>query len=102
MLNIMAQILDGQHDDNLTAIVNAVHERRNALSRIRMTNISINDTIRFTSGIRPTYLAGLTAKVRRVNGKSVVVDIDADPKFGRFAGKRNVRCPASVIERVRA
>jgi len=94
----IADIKTGQCDDLLDAIVNAVKERRQALARGTLRQINVGDDVRFNANIRPTYLRGLTAKVVKVNGSSVKVDIDVNPAYGRFSGARNVRCPATLVE----
>ncbi|SRR6266550_250350 len=97
---LLEDILTGEHDDLLAEIVSAATERRKYLAKIEIVNINPGDTIRFLNTCKPTYLRGVTAVVKKVNGASVVVDIDLNPRYGRFSGSKNVRCPASIIEKV--
>lgn len=96
--SVQYDILSGKHDAVLDAISQAVAQRRQVLARHELTSIKIGDNVRFSARIRPRYLSGLTAKVTKVNGASVTVDIDNNPAYGRFQGSRNVRVPAALVE----
>lgn len=98
-MDLINRIMDGSHDDELDSIVQAVRDRKASLARVGIASINPGATITLSRTIRPAYLRGLKATVKKVNGASVVIDIDANPAYGRFSGARNVRVPAVCIER---
>jgi uncharacterized protein YkvS len=95
-LEIANAINNGLLDTQLDQFTNLIQERRRAVVR----KLKVNDTVRFTSEIRPSYLRGLTAKVNKVNNNSVVVNIENNPAYGRFSGRQYIRCPATLVEKV--
>jgi hypothetical protein len=59
----------------------------------------VGDAVEFNGSVSPKYLAYRKGMVVvKVNDKSVVVDCPDDPGFARFKGKKNVRCPKSLIQ----
>lgn len=58
----------------------------------------VGDTAYFNGGTS-NYLEGLPVEVINTNTKSVVVKVPNDPRYRRFAGKTDVRCPNSIIDR---
>lgn len=90
-------ILDGKYDENLDGIAEALRTRRATLVQRNVVGIKPGDTVKFSDSIRPKYLAGMAATVVKRNAKSIVVDVPADPAYGRFSGARGVRCPNSLI-----
>jgi hypothetical protein len=97
---LVTAIFDGEMDADLDMITSAVRDRRATIARRGLVGIKIGDKVRFSSVTRPAYLRGLMATVKKVNGASVVVDVENDPAYGRFSGHRNVRVPASLVERM--
>jgi hypothetical protein len=56
-------------------------------------------TVKATSPtLRPKYMIGHEFLVKKVNAKTVVIDIPDDDRFGRFSGQKNVRMPKSCVE----
>lgn len=99
-MSIIQDISSGNHDDNLRDIILAAQGRTKTLSNRKVQDLDIQpgDEVRFSNSIRPKYLIGKTAKVVKLNSKSVVIDCPADPSYGRFENSKGVRCPNSVIE----
>ena len=61
------------------------------------SDFRVGDTVFFQRGISPKYLIGLSARVTKVNAKSVVVTVPDEPAYRRFRGARNVRCPKGIV-----
>lgn len=94
---IQVAILDGELDGDIAVLIDALRDREGYLAKRALVGIAKGDTVRFSDTIRPRYLIGLTATVRKVNPKSIVVDCPTDPAYGRFSGAQQVRCPVSLI-----
>src|SRR5262245_37847541 len=88
IVSMLTQISSGKYAAWLDEFSRTIAERRAVKARDGMSQIKVGDDVRFNDRIRPTYLRGLTAKVVKINGKSVKVDIDANPAYGRFSGAR--------------
>lgn len=95
-------ISDGKLDEHLPIIIEAIKRRQRTVSQVGLIGLKVGDRIKFSEITRPAYMRGLFAHVKKVNGSSVVVDIDSNPAYGRYAGQRNVRVPASLVERVQS
>jgi len=95
-MDLLMAISSLTDENQLNQISAAVKNRKDSLSQIRLTTIKVGDTVKFAN-IRPTYLAGLTAKVVDVKRKTVVVSMPQNPQYGRFAGLPRVRVPISLI-----
>lgn len=93
-----AALRNGDFDDNLENLRNAVNHRQKYLAVSNLRTIREGDTIRFAAIAHPTYLVGLTAKVLVVRGKSITVECPTDHRYGRFSGARNLRVPATLVE----
>jgi hypothetical protein len=98
MNEVINSIEDGNCDDDLAAILDAVRLRQKTLAARQVRDLSPGDTVRFSDAIRPKYLVGKTATVVKLNRQTVVVDCPDDPSYGRFSGSSGVRCPNSLIE----
>ena len=94
---MLMSITRGDLDGDLRAIEEAVRERERTLARVTTLGLKVGDEVEFSQGIRPKYLAGLTATVVRKNAQSVVVDCPNDSRYGRFAGAKGVRCANALI-----
>lgn len=66
---LMDEILGGQHDELLDAIIDTAHTRKKAVAHSRARNIEVGDIIR-TVNVRPKYLAGVTGAVASKGDKS--------------------------------
>src|SRR5438105_3899848 len=96
--DICQAIMSSYADEYLDRIVEAVKARRSIVARTTLLQIRPGETIRFSDRIRPQYLRGMHAKVVKVNGASVTVNIDNDPAYGRYSGAKGVRCSAVLVE----
>jgi hypothetical protein len=90
----IAQILNGELDDALEALHQAVRLRQQLLAQRMTREIEPGQRLRFRSSVRPTYLKGREVIVRRINRSTLTVDL-IQP-IGRFA--TNIRTSASLLE----
>lgn len=95
---VVEAIISGDYDDDLNRIATAIHDRRDIVSRMKTSTISVGDKVKFNDRISPKYLIGNVVTVKKVNKKTVVCDFDVDAEFGRFSGAKNVRVPTSTID----
>jgi len=92
-------ILEGKHDSELEAILEAVHQRRKlmrgASKAVAMVSLKIGDKVRL-KGLSPKYVNGSTAKI--VDKKRTKLVVVLDTPVGRFKGR--VTVPADCLEKV--
>jgi hypothetical protein len=96
--NVLLSIINGEADNDLDAIIQAVRTRRQSLASLNVSSLHVGDTVHFSAEIRPRYLIGLPATVVKINPKSITVNCPDDADYGRFQGSKNVRCPNSLIQ----
>ena len=94
---IVKSILDGHADDDFENIQGAIRSRRDYLALQKGAQLKKGDKVRFADHIRPKYLAGLVATVKKVNKTSASVDIDDKFAAGRY-GPGGCRCPFDLLE----
>lgn len=94
MSTIAHRILNGEADSEFAAIRAAMKQRSKALAAVRVASYSPGDKVRFSSEVRPKYLAGQEAVVKRVLQSNVVVDL-VQPA-GRFS--TDIRVPATLLQ----
>jgi hypothetical protein len=99
--NLLADIRDGKLDASLDEIKDLVRCRqediKDAEARKLRYTIKVGDTVYFTNEVRPTYLQGVPAIVRKFNPKKIVIDL-LKPA-GRF--HKGVICPPSMLTDVK-
>lgn len=100
-MTIIQQIMNGDFDNNLTDMVEAIQERRK-LTRfqnnfIAMVDIKIGDTV-VLKGLKPSYVNGLKAKVIGKKRTKLSIEIISGQDTGRFG--RFVTVPADCLEKV--
>jgi len=97
--SLLDAIADGQLDDHLTALPEAVEARRRLLHTVRsataLATLCVGDHVRINHDVSPRYLAGL---------QGTIVDIDdhgatIPSAVGRFSTGR-VRCPPLALEKL--
>lgn len=101
---IMDIIRSGDVDDNLAVIEMAIRERRSILAgqkrvpEIPRTDFHVGCTVKVTGKLKPNYLFGHTFEAKKVNHKTVVVDVPDHPLYRRFAGHNGVRIPKTALQ----
>jgi hypothetical protein len=115
-LNAEAMIIDianGKADGWLYALGNTVSARAKAIddktalslfadtpTPARDDRIFPGDDVRIIGKLRPNYLYGYSFTVKKVNQKTVSIDVPDLAHFRRFAGQKGVRIPKSAVEKV--
>ena len=82
---IVGAITFGTVDANLYEIREAVHNRLQALTFLKMTGIKVGDIIKFNEHCRPKMLIGCKGKVIDRKRTKVVVRLD-NPPSNRWSG----------------
>jgi hypothetical protein len=99
--SLLAAIADGQLDDHLTALADAVHGRRQLLHTVRsaaaLASLCPGDRVRMTEAVSPRYLAGMHGTVIDLDDQAATVRL-ARP-VGRFHSGQ-VRCPPLALEKL--
>lgn len=99
LTQVTEAIAAGVADDNFDFVVDAIRRRQRTLSSQQAAQFAPGDTVMFNDkGLR--YVAGVKAVVKRVNDKSVTVDIEDNPQARRFSGSTGVRADASQLVKV--
>lgn len=93
LADISAALRGGTFDNDLAKLESMIAARKRGIAYMLMPG----DTVRFSTQIKPTYLAGLSATVVRVNDKTVTVSTPLSPEYGRFSGGRAIKVPLSVL-----
>ena len=96
--DIVVAIQLGIGDDKLREIEHAIKRRK----RTQLVAFRPGQKVKLTGEVRPQYLVGATATVKRVNKTRVVVDFDPGQQLGRFGSGRDVTCPPAILEPVDA
>jgi len=91
--DVINAILGGSFDSTLDKIREAITERKDQKASNLRFELSIGDSVYFTSTCSPAYMRGKSAKVVKINRERVIVDLDSPA--GRF--HKNVTCPLSII-----
>jgi hypothetical protein len=92
-------IIGQAESPQIEAFEHAIRERRRALGREVASSLRVGDTVRLNAHTKPTYLAGLTATVVKVNDRSARIKLH-QPEFARrFGMVGDFRCPVSLLER---
>jgi hypothetical protein len=62
-----------------------------------LKELKVGDRVQFTPDARPKYLLGIGGVVADKAGTRLYVDVDEDPRAGRFSGARSLSCPSSIL-----
>ena len=92
--NIVNPILNGEVDETLDQIIQAVKMRKDQL-KPSIWEFQVGDRVRLVN-TNPKYLNGAMATVKKVNRTKIVIDLDAPQ--GRFS--KNISTPLGMVEKV--
>lgn len=88
----------GMIDVHLPHLVNIINNRLKEIRpkplTITIDSVRVGDKVKFNSKVRPTYLRGATATVKKVNRQRVKVVLDTP--MGRF-GSRMINTPVTIL-----
>jgi hypothetical protein len=100
-LMLIQEILNGDFDDSLQVIGEAIKERRAIKARMKFFELQIGDRVMLADSVRPKYLVGAPATVSRKKQKRIEITIDREwidhhPEARRFAGF--IGCTPNMVE----
>lgn len=99
--SLLQAIADGDLDDHLTALADAVHARHHLLHTVRsataLAELCVGDHVRINHTINPQYLRGLHGTVIDLDDERATVCLIRP--VGRFH-TGEIRCPPLSLERL--
>lgn len=91
-------ILNGDWDEKLDTLIEQARNRVTAI--IDQQVFAVGDQIVINDKVRPKYLAGLRAKVLKVNPKSVQVEFEGEHReLAKRYGHAPISLPKGLIQR---
>jgi hypothetical protein len=97
---LLDAIADGELDDHLVAIADAVHARRELLHAVNsataLAHLCVGDTVKFNRRIRPRYLESELAMITELDDRWVTVRLWRP--VGRFRDGE-LRCPPLALRK---
>jgi hypothetical protein len=99
--SLLDAIANGELDDHLTALADAVHARHHLLDTVRsatvLAQLRIGDDVRINHTIRPQYLRGLHGTIVDLDDERVTVCLHRP--VGRFHSGE-LRCPPLTLDKL--
>ncbi|MCA1677788.1 MAG: hypothetical protein LC777_01980 [Actinobacteria bacterium] len=99
--SLLNAIADGELDDHLHALADAVDARRRLLHTVKAASalaaLCIGDDVRINHSARPKYLRGAHGRVVEIDEDTVTVCLHRP--IGRFSSG-HVRCPPLALDRL--
>lgn len=95
--DILDAIVDGEFDDDLDGVIEAVQIRRNTLNERKRLEFKVGDTVRFNASASPKYLNGVLATVTE-KGRGKKVTVELDEHAGRFMAGSPIGAPVAILE----
>src|SRR3954470_2065582 len=99
--SLLDAIADGELDDHLTALAEAVDARRRLLLTVRSATalavLCVGDEVRINHAVSPRHLAGLEGTVIEVDDPAAT--FRRPPPVGRFS-TGHVRCPPLALDKL--
>lgn len=97
---LASQILSGQLDTQLPALIEAINRRWKTIqdqrTAIALTELRVGDRVRIGHDVSPQYLHGRHGEIHQIDHDQVVVCLDTP--VGRFKSG-HVRCPPTALQR---
>jgi len=99
---LLDAIADGELDDHLTALADAIHARRELLETVNsakaLAMLCLGDRVRFNNTTRPQYLRGVEGVVIELDQHTATVRVHQP--IGRFRTGEIRRCPPLLLDRL--
>lgn len=99
--SLLDAIADGELDDHLAALADAVDARRRLLHAVRsataLATLCVGDRVRINHAVSPRYLVGLQGTVVEVDERAATIRLPRP--VGRFSSGQ-VRCPPLALDRL--
>ncbi|HWF49347.1 MAG TPA: hypothetical protein VG294_01785 [Solirubrobacteraceae bacterium] len=98
---LLDAIADGELDEHLAALADAVHARRELLHTVRaataLAELCVGDPVRINRHIRPRYLSGEHGQITELDDHWVTVRLRRP--IGRFRSGE-IRCPPLALTKL--
>ena len=99
--SLLDAIANGELDEHLTALADAVHARHHLIDTVRsatvLAQLRIGDDVRINHTIRPQYLRGLHGTIVELDDERATVCLHRP--VGRFHSGE-IRCPPLTLEKL--
>jgi hypothetical protein len=99
--SLLNAIADGELDEHLTALADAVHARRHLVDTVRsataLAQLCVGDDVRINHTISPQYLRGLRGTITRIDDERATVCLHRP--VGRFH-TGEIRCPPLTLDKL--
>jgi hypothetical protein len=99
--SLLESIANGELDDHLVAIGDAVHARRHLLLTVRsataLAELCVGDSVRINHTVSPRYLHGLHGTIVEIDDRVATVRLQRP--VGRFRSGQ-IRCPALALDKL--
>jgi len=99
--SLLHAIANGELDDHLTALADAIHARHHLLHTVRaataLTQLCVGDNVRINHTASPKYLHGAHGRVVAIDDDTATVCLHRP--VGRFTSG-HVRCPPLALDRL--
>jgi hypothetical protein len=99
--SLLGAIADGELDDHLTALAEAVDARQRLLLTVRSATalavLCVGEEVRINHAVSPRYLAGLQGTVIEVDDHAATIRLPRP--VGRFS-TGHVRCPPLALDKL--
>lgn len=99
--SLLDAVVDGELDDHLTALAEAIDARRRLLHTVRsataLATLRVGDLVRINHAISPRYLVGLLATIVEIDDHAATLELQRP--VGRFSTGR-LRCPPLALDRL--
>ncbi len=98
---LLQAIADGELDDHLGALADAIHARHHLLHTVRtataLSALCVGDQVRINTTIKPRYLHGVHGKIIDIDNESATICVHRP--IGRFHSG-HIRCPPLALEKL--
>jgi hypothetical protein len=98
---LLQAIADGELDDHLGALADAIHARHHLLHTVAtataLSALCVGDQVRINTAIKPRYLHGVHGKIVDIDNESATICVHRP--FGRFHSG-HIRCPPLALEKL--
>jgi hypothetical protein len=98
---LLQAIADGELDDHLTALADAIHARHHLLHTVAtataLSALCVGDQVRINNTIKPRYLHGVHGKIIDIDNESATIYVHRP--IGRFHSG-HIRCPPLALEKL--
>jgi hypothetical protein len=99
--SLLDVIADGELDDHLTALAEAIHARRRLVHAVRsataLATLCVGDRVRIDHAASPRYLSGQQGLIVDLDDEAATVHLPRP--VGRFHGGM-VRCPPLALDKL--